>query len=84
MTSGAFDPNGSFAATGTTDGRVLVWAMPSKAEAEKPLPAQLSYVEEFLDTSLKRVAVRARLENPGWIIPGGGATIVVPPRQTSK
>jgi WD40 repeat protein len=82
VTSGAFDPNGTFAATGTSDGRVLVWAMPSKAEAEKPLPAQLSYVEEFLDTSLKRVAVRATLENPGWIIPGGGATIVVPPRQS--
>jgi WD40 repeat protein len=80
ITSAAFDPDGAFVVTGTQDARVLVWQMPSKAEADKPLPAQLSYVEEFLDTSLKRVAVRANLDNPGWIIPGATATVVVPPR----
>ncbi len=80
VTSAAFDPAGSFVATGTQDSRVLVWEMPSKAEAEKPLPAQLTYVEEFLDTSLRKVAARATFESPDWIIPGGSATIVVLPR----
>ena len=53
--------------------------MPEKAEAEKPIDARLSYVEEFLDTSLRQLTVRATLDNPGWIIPGSGATILVPP-----
>jgi hypothetical protein len=29
---------------------------------------------------MRKVTVRATLENPGWIIPGQSATIVVPPR----
>lgn len=90
VTSGAFDPDGAFAVTGTSDARVLVWPMPSKDEAELgPLPAQLTYVEEFLDTSLKRVSVRATLDLDknkalDWIIPGSSATIVVPPRSSAK
>jgi hypothetical protein len=30
----------------------------------------LTYVEEFLDSSSNKVLVRAELESPGWIIPG--------------
>jgi hypothetical protein len=59
--------------------KVLVWRMPEKTEAQQPIDARLSYVEEFLDTSLRQLTVRARLDKPGWIIPGSGATIVVPP-----
>jgi WD40 repeat protein len=93
VTSAAFEPSRkdgnkgkeqaeSFVATGTTDSRVLVWSMPKNDETEKgPLVAHLSYVEEFLDTSLKRVAVRVTLDNPpDWVIPGSSATIVVQPR----
>lgn len=79
VTCGAFDPAGGFIVTGTSDHRLLVWAMPTRAEAEKPLPGELSYVEDFLDTNLKRVTVRATLKNPGWVIPGASATVVVPP-----
>jgi WD40 repeat protein/biotin carboxyl carrier protein len=79
ITSGAFDPHGKFVATGTKDNRVLVWEMPTDAEAEKPLDAELTYVEEFLDTSLRKVAVRATFRNPDWVIPGSSATIVVDP-----
>jgi WD40 repeat protein len=79
ITCGAFSPDGKLAVTGTQDNRVLVWKMPDKAEAEKPIDARLSFVEEFLDTSLRQLTVRATLDNPGWIIPGSGATIVVPP-----
>jgi hypothetical protein len=79
ITCGAFSPDGKFAVTGTKDNRVVVWKMPEKAEAQKHIDAKLNYVEEFLDTSLRQLTVRATLENPGWIIPGSGATIVVPP-----
>src|SRR5581483_7969496 len=83
VTCGAFAQDGSFIVTGTSDHRVLVWAMPDKDDAEKPLPAELTYVEDFLDTSLKRVTLRATLQNPGWVIAGANASIVVPPMPTT-
>ncbi|MBY0227988.1 MAG: hypothetical protein K2W96_01775, partial [Gemmataceae bacterium] len=61
-----------------SDNRVLVWALPTRAEAEAPLAGQLTYVEEFLDSSLRKLAVRANVDNPGWVLPGATATIVVP------
>jgi WD40 repeat protein len=79
ITCGAFSPDGKLAVTGTQDNKVVVWRMPEKDEAQKHIDAKLSYVEEFLDTSLRQLTVRAMLDNPGWIIPGSGATIVVPP-----
>lgn len=80
ITCAAFDPQGKFAVTGTQDNRVLVWKMPDRLEVEKPLAGQLTFVEEFQDTSLRRLTIRANVENPGWVLPGGTATIVVPPQ----
>jgi WD40 repeat protein len=80
ISCGAFAPEGKFAATGTADNRVLVWQLPESGEAEKPLKGQLTFVEEFLDTNLRKLTIRATVENPdGWVIPGATATIVVPP-----
>jgi WD40 repeat protein len=80
-TCGAFDPSGNFAVTGTSDHRILVWDLPKKEESEKPLPAQLTYVEDFLDTGLKKLNVRATLlEAKDWVIPGSSASLVVPAR----
>jgi WD40 repeat protein len=78
VTCGAFCPNGNFAVTGTADHQVLVWEMPKRLEAEQPLTAELNYVEEFLDSSLRKVPVRAQLMKPDWVIPGGTATMVIP------
>jgi len=81
VTCGAFDPTGQYAVTGTSDSRVLVWRMPKQEEAEKPLPGELSFVEEFLDGSLKRITVRATAKNDvdSDVVPGSTASIVVPP-----
>jgi len=78
-TCAAFDPAGKFAVTGTQDNRVLVWKMPDKLEVETPLPGQLTFVEEFLDINARKLSIRADVKNPGWVIPGASATIVVPP-----
>jgi len=83
VSCGAFAPDGSFAVTGTQDHQVLVWAMPTKEEVEQRLMASLSYIEEFQDTSIKKVPIRAQLESPGWLIPGGTATMVIPHPQVS-
>jgi WD40 repeat protein len=76
-TSGAFAPQADFLVTGTEDNKVLVWAMPSEKEVTEPLYARLMYVDEFQDTSMKKVPIRAELRNPGWLIPGGNATLVI-------
>lgn len=81
VTCGAFDPQGNFAVTGTSDHRVLIWDLPKAEETEKPLDALLSYVEENLDAGLRRVTVRATLKDaPEGVIPGTAASIVVPAR----
>jgi WD40 repeat protein len=81
-TCGAFAPeDGSFAVTGTQDHQVLVWTMPEKKEAESRLSAHLILVEKHLDTQSRQVRVWAELKNPGWLIPGMRATMVVPPQQ---
>jgi WD40 repeat protein len=79
-TCAAFAPDGSFAVTGTQDHQVLVWTMPSEKEVEKPLKARLILVEKALDTRSRQVRVWAELDNPGWLIPGSPATLVVPPQ----
>lgn len=81
-TCGAFAPEeGKFAVTGTQDAQVLVWDMPEKKEVESRLSARLSLVEKHLDTHSRQVRVWAELQDPGWLIPGMRATMVVPPQQ---
>jgi WD40 repeat protein len=78
VTCGGFAPRGSFAVTGTDDHQVLVWDLPGQDEIRSTLTARLCYVEEFLDCSRRRVAIRAEMKKPAWVIPGGTATMVVP------
>jgi WD40 repeat protein len=84
---GAFAPDSSFAVTGTQDHYVLVWAMPQKQLngetkrdelVEKALKARVSLVEQSIDSSSRQVRIWADLENPGWLIPGTTATMVIP------
>jgi WD40 repeat protein/biotin carboxyl carrier protein len=83
-TCGAFSPDGSFAVTGTQDHQVLLWTMPSEKEVEKPLKARLILVEQALETRSRQVRVWAELDNPGWLIPGSPATMVVPPQASPQ
>jgi WD40 repeat protein len=80
-TCAAFAPDGSFAATGTQDHQVLLWDMPGKAEVESRLTARLTLVDRHLDTRSRQVRVWAELDNPGWLIPGISATVVIPPQK---
>jgi WD40 repeat protein len=78
-TCGAFAPGADarFAVTGTEDHQVLVWSMPDEKEITDTLKARLTYIDEFQDTSLKKVPIRAEVENPGWLIPGAPVTMVI-------
>jgi WD40 repeat protein len=78
-TCGAFAPDGSFVVSGTKDRCVLVWGMPSREEVERRLTAQLTPVEPFVGSTGGRARVWAEMKNPGWLVPGGTATMVIPP-----
>lgn len=77
-TCGAFSPDASFAVTGTQDHQVLIWNMPDKLEVEKTLIGTVRLVEPFLDSNSRQIRIWADMENPGWIHPGGTATLVIP------
>jgi len=74
----AFSPDGSFAVTGTQDHQVLIWNMPAKREIEETLVGTIALNENFLDSNSRQVRIWVDLKNPGWLHPGGTATLVIP------
>jgi WD40 repeat protein len=79
----AFCPDGSFAVTGTQDHQVLVWALPNKREVEETLFGNIALNENFLDSNSRQVRIWVDLKNPGWLHPGGTATLVIPGAKVS-
>ena len=79
----AFCPDGSFAVTGTQDHQVLVWALPNKREVEETLIGNIALNENFLDSNSRQVRIWVDLKNPGWLHPGGTATLVIPGAKVS-
>lgn len=80
-TCGAFDPAGQFAVTGTSDHQVLVWGLPAPGEVDNILTGTIELVSRFIDSNNPQRLIRAELDlrkNPGYLLPGGTATIVYP------
>jgi hypothetical protein len=92
VTCAAFDPDGAFAITGTKDGYVHFWPMPTaRAIREHRLQLDqngrlltLSHFDRALDASKIRISVN--LQNPetpeypdGRLIPGRRVTLVIDP-----
>jgi WD40 repeat protein len=86
-TCGAFGQKASdnFAVTGSRDGRVLIWDLPSAEE--EPLEAALTYVEISADNTQHQVHIRAEpLRNPApsWVVPGSTATMIIHPDEVVR
>jgi len=78
----AYAPDSSFIVTGTQDNQVLIWAMPEAKQIDEKLTAKVSLVEKSLDASSRQVRIWAEVDNKsGWLVPGGTATIVIPPKK---
>ena len=79
-TCGAFDPQRRFAVTGTGDHQVLIWELPDQKEVNTILTGRVELVSQFIDSSSPQRLFRAKLDgrNPGYLLPGGTATIVKP------
>jgi WD40 repeat protein len=84
VTCAAFAPyadrGAGFAVTGTKDGNVYYWPLPTQAEINTHrLEAQISVVAEVLDQA-RQVPVRVEIRNPdGRLKPGRPVTIVIEP-----
>jgi multidrug efflux pump subunit AcrA (membrane-fusion protein) len=66
--------------TGTGDHQVLVWDLPDQNEVNTILTGRVELVSQFIDSQNPQRLFRARLDgaNPGYLLPGGTATIVRP------
>ena len=77
-TCAAFAPDGSFVVTGTRSRQVLVWPLPSPQEIDQQLTAEVTLIEQALESSARQVRVWAELPNPGCrLLPGGTVTMIV-------
>jgi WD40 repeat protein len=79
-TCAAFAPDGSFLVTGTRDRQVMLWLLPTRAEIERQFIAELTLVEQAVESNARQVRICAELANPdGRLIPGTSATMIVYP-----
>lgn len=79
-TCATFSPNGKLAVTGTRDGHVHVWDMPSQEELDRRLTGQIVLVEPDLSSG-KQARVWAELPNPDKRLrPGSTVTMVAYPK----
>jgi WD40 repeat protein len=88
-TCAAFAPEGPFAASGTRDGRVHLWELPSpEAVRTHRIPGlRLTQVGSALDANSRQVRIGVDVTNPrdpssrtGYrLIPGGPVTLVIEP-----
>jgi WD40 repeat protein len=76
------DPGKGFLVTGTRDGRVVTWPLPTKDEIGEPIRARIIAVEEALSSTTREVRVQAEIlpspTNPR-LVSGNSATIVIKP-----
>jgi WD40 repeat protein len=78
----AFAPNGSFVASGIR-GKVYVWRLPPKGEADMPLMARIQTVERSLESVEGKVRIIADFKNPPDrpLMPGDVVTVVAYPQK---
>jgi WD40 repeat protein len=79
-TCGAFGQRlkDNFAVTGTQDGRVLIWDLPSAEEA--PIEAALNYLQRDVDNQAQRADIWAEpthIPVPAWVQSGSRATLAI-------
>jgi WD40 repeat protein len=82
-TCAAFAPDGSFAVTGTQDHKVMVWKLPTEAEAKQELAGTLSFASWAMDPADRKVRIWADVPNISGdrLLAGESVTLVVPPTE---
>jgi WD40 repeat protein len=79
-TCAAFSIDGSFLATGTKSGKILIWSVPDLGDLERSLTAKLTLVEKSVESSARQIRIWADLANPdARLIPGTTVNLIVNP-----
>jgi WD40 repeat protein len=77
----AFAPSGEYLVTGTQDRKVMVWAVPN-AEAEKPLTARITLIDNAVEASGRMVRVWASLTSgDARLMTRSSVTLIAQPEQ---
>jgi len=88
VTCAAFAPDGTFAVSGTKDGYVYIWAVPTrdKVNQHRMENLKLTLIERALDASTRQARIGVNVQNPindeypsGRLIPGRPVHIVIEP-----
>lgn len=80
-TTGAFAPNGGFAAVGTTDNKVLVFARPAEGDLSRQIEGIVTYLDRSIESTDRKVKIWAEVAKPGdFLIPGDTVMMVIPPQ----
>ncbi len=78
-TAGAKDAERTFAVTGTKDGQIYLWAIPTKDLADQKLKGKVSLKELFIEPSTRQARLWVEIDNKdGLLTPGETTTVVVP------
>ena len=80
VTCAAFAPDGSFIVTGSKSREVLVWDAPTKEELDEVITAEVSLVEQSVESSANQVRIWAELkQKDGRLLPNATVTLVIDP-----
>jgi WD40 repeat protein len=80
-TCAAFSPGGSFIVSGN-DRQVMVWPVPSKAEVDRQLTAQIMNIERSVEGEGRKVRITAEMENPeNRLLKGDNVNLVIYPKE---
>jgi len=79
-TCAAFAANGAFVVTGTKDRQLLIWALPDAREVEEQSNAEITLVEQAVESSTRHLRIWAEVANTnGRLLPGTNVTLAIYP-----
>jgi WD40 repeat protein len=82
ITCAAYAPDGTYLVTGSRDRQVMVWPLPTPEEIERRFSAELTLIEQSVESNARQVRICAELPNPdGRLVPGTSVTLIVSPKE---
>jgi WD40 repeat protein len=82
VTCAAYAPDGTYLVTGTRDRQVTVWPFPTADEIGRRFPAELTLIEQSVESNARQIRICAELLNPdGHLVPGTSVTMIAYPKE---
>jgi WD40 repeat protein len=82
VTCAAYAPDGTYLVTGSRDRQVMIWPLPKPEEIERRFPAELTLIEQSVESNARQVRICAEMPNAdGRLVPGTSVTMIVYPKE---